>query len=735
MIRQKILITALLIVCGFLFNVSLVTAQKKKLTYKQAFNFGEPRFTSQVPQLKGWLDDDYYLEVKSDPSVPGSKPSLMKVKAIDGSSEIFIDYGKINEVLPEGFTIQSATPDENYNGFLFNQKNDLYYYSHTEEVFKRLTKDDDEEKNPQFSPDGKKVAYTKNYNLYVYDIEAEEEKQLTKDGGGLIYNGWASWVYMEEILGRATNYTAFWWSPNSEMISFLRFDDNPVPEFPIYRADGQHGELELQRYPKAGDPNPFVKLGVVDIKSAEIVWADFDEKADHYIAFPFWTNDNKLTVQWMNREQDNIIIYLVDTKTGKKKELHSEKQSTWVEWFEDLRLMKNGKGFILITGIDGWYGLYLYDMNSKLKTKITEENLTVINIASVDEKNDKIYFHGWKGNSTERHLFAVNMNGKNLKQLTTIAGTHTCEVSPGGKYFYDRYSNRSLPTKIDLCKTDGSLIRNLADTKLSTMYEYDLAKSEFFTIPSGDGYNLPAVWSLPPEFDKNKKYPVIISIYGGPNSPSVRNSFPFMLEGFYLAQSGIIYMSVDHRGSGHFGKKGIDLMHRNLGKWEMYDYSAAAKWLKQQAFIDTTKIAIEGGSYGGYVTALALTYGADYFTHGIAEFGVMDWLLYDNVYTERYMDTPKENPDGYKNSSVLSYVYKYKGKMLITHGTMDDNVHMQNSIQLVYELQKQNKDFEMMFYPNARHGVHMPLYFHYVKEKAKFWFKYLLGKELNVDED
>lgn len=711
-------------------------AQKKNLTFKQVYNFAEPRLTSQLPQIKGWLDDDYYLEVKSDSSMSIFKPVLMKVKAADGSSEVFIDYTKINENLPKGFNIERAIPSSDYKGFLFKEKNDLFYYSLDKNNFKQLTKDSAEEKNPKFSPDGGKIAYTKNNNLFVFEIDKEKEIQLTFDGTDLIYNGWSSWVYMEEILGRASQYAAFWWSPNSDKICFLRFDDSPVPEFPIFRADGQHGELERQRYPKAGDPNPYVKFGIADIKTMKIVWADFNEKADQYLAWPFWTPDGKqLTIQWMNRAQDNIIIYFIDPLTGKKKELYNEKQSTWVEWFEDLYFLNNGKGFLLRSAKDGWYHLYFFDMNGKLKKKLTDGNLTVLDIALVDEKNNKIYFHGWKDKSTEKHLFVVNLDGSELKQITSEAGTHSCFISPNAKYFYDRFSNITTPPKIELHAINGKKIRTIGNSKLSAMDDYNLAKVEMFTIPSGDGYDLPAIWYLPTNFDSTKKYPVIISIYGGPNTPTVRNSFPYFLEPYYLAQYGIIYMSVDHRGSGHFGKKGTDLMHRNLGKWEMHDYIAAVKWLKQKSFVDTTKIAIYGGSYGGYVTALALTYGANYFNYGIAEFGVMDWLLYDNVYTERYMDLPKENVEGYKNSSILNYVKNYKGKMLITHGTMDDNVHMQNSIQLIYELQKLNKDFELMIYPNARHGITMPLRTHSLKLKIQFWFKYLLGKEFNIETD
>ncbi|MCX7798244.1 MAG: S9 family peptidase [Melioribacter sp.] len=723
-------------ICLFILSTENTFCQKKNLTYNQVYNFAEPRLTKPLPLLKGWLDDNYFLEVKTDSSKSIFQPVLMKVSVKDGSSEVFIDYQKINKNLPNGFSIEKAINSFDYKGFLFNERRDLYYYSLNKNQFIQLTNDTLEEKNPKFSPDNKKIAYTKNNNLFVYDLDKQKETQLTFDGSNLIYNGWASWVYYEEILGRSSNYAAFWWSPKSNKICFLRFDDSPVPEFPLYRADGQHGSLEIQRYPKAGDPNPKVKLGILDLATEKIVWADFDENLDQYIAWPFWTNDgNQLTIQWMNRDQNNIKIYFVDTSTGKLKELYNEVQRTWVEWFEDLYFLKNNKGFILRTSVDGWYRLYFYDMNGNLKKKLTDGNLNALDIAYVDEQKEKVYFHGWKDNSTERHLFVVNLDGKGLKQITLTEGTHNCTISPGGKYFYDRYSNILTPPRIDLYSINGKKIRVIGDSKILLMNEYNLTKPELFSIPTEDGYKLPAVWYLPPNFDQSKKYPVIISIYGGPGYPTVRNSFPYWLEPYYLAQNGIIYFSVDHRGSGHFGKKGIDLMYRNLGKWEMHDYIEAVKWLKKKSFIDSNKIAITGGSYGGYITALALTYGADYFKYGIAEFGVMDWKLYDNVYTERYMDKPEENEEGYKNSSVLNYVKNYKGKLLIIHGTMDDNVHMQNSIQLIYELQKLNKDFELMIYPNARHGITAPLRNHSNKLKVQFWFKYLLGKELDIERN
>jgi dipeptidyl-peptidase-4 len=266
------------------------------------------------------------------------------------------------------------------------------------------------------------------------------------------------------------------------------------------------------------------------------------------------------------------------------------------------------------------------------------------------------------------------------------------------------------------------------------MDDYALGKTELFTIRTNDGYDLPAAWILPPDFDENKQYPVIINVYGGPESSEVSNSYNFRLSNYFYAQNGIIVMSVDHRGSGHFGKEGSNYMHRNLGKWEMNDYTEAVRWLETKTFINRDKIGITGGSYGGYVTCMALTRGADYFNYGVAGYSVTDWLLYDNVYTERYMDTPDQNPEGYKSGSAMYHADKYKGKLLIYHGTMDDNVHMQNTIQFIDKLQDLGKDFEMMLYPGERHGWGGPKRQHLSRLTTQFWFENLLEKDFNPEE-
>jgi dipeptidyl-peptidase-4 len=512
------------------------------------------------------------------------------------------------------------------------------------------------------------------------------------------------------------------------MIAFLRFDDSPVPVFPIFRSTGVHGELERQRYPKSGDPNPKVKLGIASLPDNKVVWADFDENADHYLAWPVWLPaSDRLTVQWMNRGQDDIKVFSVDPKTGAEEEIFDEKQAAWIEFFEDLYFFKDGTGFLLRSDADGWRHLYAYDLKGKLKARLTEGPWQVTDVNRVDEKNEWVYFSANKERSTETDLYRVRLDGRGLERLTKEPGSHFCQVSPGGSYVLDMSTSVDHPSKQDLFRSDGTLVRNVDSSESPLLKEYALARKELFTIPTEDGIELPAYWILPPGFDENKKYPLLFTIYGGPGAPTVSNSYP-PLSSLYLAQEGIIVLSVDHRGSGHFGKKGVALMHRNLGKWEMNDLIQAVKWLRRKPFVDASRIGITGGSYGGYTTCMALTYGADYFTHGIASSSVTDWKLYDSVYTERYMDAPAENKEGYEFGAVTTHAKNLKGVLFLEHGDMDDNVHMQNTVQLIDALMDQDKVFEYMVFPNQRHGFGGKKRDNASRRHVDFWFKHLLGR-------
>ncbi len=321
---QNLILILFLVLSGTLFfNEGF--SQKKDLTYEQVFSRGEPRLTIPLPRITGWLDDNYYLELRTE----DKKQTVMKVNALTGEESVYLDYEEFNKKLPEGFTLRRSekrTDDLNYfiftddlNHYIFRKNSNLYYYNLPEEEFRQLTGSESEEKNVTFSPDAGKIAFTRDNNLFVIDLATGEEKQLTNDGTDRIYNGWASWVYYEEILGRGSRYRAFWWSPDSKKLAYLRFDDNPVPEFTLFRADGIHGELEVTPYPKPGDPNPEVRLGIADIKTAKTVWIDTNEEVDRYVAWPFWTRDSKyLIYQYIPRDQDEITLFSSDPETGKK---------------------------------------------------------------------------------------------------------------------------------------------------------------------------------------------------------------------------------------------------------------------------------------------------------------------------------------------------------------------------------------------------------------------------------
>lgn len=707
--------------------------EKKKFTPDMFFKVPPPRFSNPLPNVLRWLDDTRYLERKKKEGDEKERIYIIDAKTGEelGEQKESVQFGDFKSYAPDDFDLQKPLlSDTAHLRFIYAKDNDLYLLDAVGKDFKRLTNDGFEEKNPTLSPDGGTLAFTRDHNLFLIDLPAGRERQITYDGSDVVYNGWAAWVYWEEIFGRETDYRAFWWSPDGNRLAFYRFDETDVPMFPIYDSRGQHGSLEKTRYPKAGDSNPEVRVGLVETATGKITWADFDPKADQYFGTPFWTADSKeLFVQWMNRGQDTLIIFAVNPGTGKTKLVNLEHQSSWVDWNEDIHFLKKEKSFILKSDKDGWSHFYLHSLDGKFQKRITGGKWQATQLELVDEEKGDIYFTAKKEASTRIDLYRIKMNGKELKRLTFGEFNHKVQLSPNGSYFSTTYNNLSAPSKMALCDGSGRQLRELGDSRSKELDEYEVVKTELVYIPISDGYKLPALISLPLKMEEGRKYPVLITSYGGPNAGSVSETWRFSLTTQALAAEGLIQLTIDHRGSGHFGKEGTALMHRNLGKWEMCDFIEVAKWIRSKPFVDTTKICITGGSYGGYVVALALTYGADYFTHGIANYAVTDWKLYDTHYTERYMDTPAENPGGYSFGSVMTHAHKYKGLLRIVHGTMDDNVHLQNSIQLVDTLQNLGKRFEFMVYPGERHGWGPPKSTHWRMENLRFYYAHLLMKE------
>ena len=714
------------------FLSPLHAQEKKRLTFEQIFRNVEPHLIKELPRIAGWVDDTHFLEVKKKEGDETAKVYSVDVKS--GKETLYRDLAQYQSLVDSGLSVSNpVSENESYTRLIYVKDGNLYFLDTRKREFKRLTRSEGEEMNPLLSPDGNCVAFTRDNNLFSVDVNTGKEIQYTNDASDVVYNGWASWLYMEEILGRPTHYRAFWWSPDGKRLAFFRTDESKVPVFPLYNAEGIHGLVEHQRYPEAGDPNPEIRVGIVPVEGGSTTWADFNEHDDQYFGTPYWMPDGKnLVVQWMNRGQDTLELFMVDAATGTKKVVYIEHQPSWVDWIKTIHLFKNRKEFILKSDRDGWAHLYLYSIDGTLEAQITRGKWQVSDLLFVDELRRIAYFTARKEASTRTDLYKSGLDGEGLERLTFGDYSHSVNLSPQASYFITTYSNVSTPSRMALLTNGGKLVRELGDSKTAEFDRFALGKTELFRVNTPDSFALPVRWTLPVDFDSSTRYPVLIDVYGGPGSGTVFETWGGIRQQWW-SNEGLIQMSMDHRGSGHFGKEGVALMYRHLGKWEMNDYIEVVKWLRKQPFIDSTRICITGASYGGYVTCMALTYGADYFTFGIASSSVTDWKLYDTHYVERYMDAPSENPEGYAGGSVMTYVPRYKGLLRIVHGTMDDNVHMQNAIQLVSALEDHNKHFELMIYPGGRHGWGGRKAVHSRNENYRFYYRYLLRKDFPED--
>nr|WP_121271416.1 DPP IV N-terminal domain-containing protein [Pedobacter schmidteae] len=696
------LLGAGLSIATYLFTTPFAAiAQQKKSTVE---------FVNRLPNFK-WVDDNHYRTFRIGETVGKSQEVMVDVLTgketvvqRQGVSTPRISIGRNGDVI-----IKSATGKQ--------------------EVLKGL-------QTPVVSPDSTQIAYTKNKNLYVLNLADGKEWQVTNDGSETVYSGWSSWIYNEEILGRSMNYRAFWWSPNSKSIAFMRFDDTKVPVHLMTDDSDIHEKHTAIRYPLPGDANPEVKVGIANIGSQTITWAAYDAKADQYFGEPFWTpGSDELWVQWMNRGQDTLKIEAVNLSNGSRKPIYTETQKTWVSLDQEKRVtfVPSKKMFLLMSDKSGWMHIYAHDMKGKQLKPLTTGNWEVKEINYIDERAGFVYFTAKKENSTRLDFYKVKLTGGEIKRLTFGDYMHRFELSPNAKYFITTYSNFKTPGRVAVVDNNGKIIRQLADSKGKDYEKYRAMASrcEIIRVKTSDGFDLPVKIFYPANFDPNKKYAVMANIYGGPNSA-------FVTDGYYgdtePQEPGkeVINVQMDHRGSGHFGKTGQNYMHRDLGHWEIEDYSTVINYLKETyPFIDGNRVGISGFSYGGYITSLALVKAPDVFSVGLAGGSVTDWHLYDSAYTERYMDSPKENPEGYKTSSVMTYVNNMKGHLSLAQGTADDNVHMRNTMKLANALQEAQKQFELMFYPGAPHGwffLHNKAA-HDQKARALFLERYLFKKE------
>lgn len=661
-----------------------------------------------LPTITGWLDNEHYLIDRFS----GGKRNRISLDIHTGQEKLLPDTKKDTDI----FNVSV-------------QKGDLFL--ETASGKKALTSTVAEEKVPMLSPDKKWVAFVRDNDLYALELVSGKEIRFTNDGSSTILNGFASWVYYEEILKRNSDYRAFWWSPDSRFLAFYRFDDSRVPVFPLFNNIGQHGQQVLTHYPKAGDPNPKVKLGIIQVPDKSITWADFDENADQYLGTPFWRpQGDAIMVQWMPRRQNILKLYRVNPVKGSKDELYSEEQKTWVDWINRIRWVKDG--FLMVRDMGSWEQIYHYNWSKMKVHKLSSGKNWRMEIERIDEKQGMLYFTSNAELSTRKDFYLLDMKSKVQKRLTFGPyHHHKTLLSPNGKYLLTYYSNSTSPTRIALVNTLTGNFKVISDSKGVGFDSLEINKREIAWMETREGFRLAASIIWPSKLEKGRKYPVNIRIYGGPNYETITDRWYYDATP-HVHDNDVIRIVFEHRGSGSNGKKGLEYLYGNLGKWEMEDYISWIKKLRLNPYFDEKKVMISGGSYGGYLTALSLTYGAGYFQYGVADYPVTDWLLYDTHYTERYMGLPKDNPLGYKFGSVMTHVDKYQtldsSMLLIRHGMMDDNAHAQSTYQLIDQLQRKNKSFELMLCPTEKHGWLGPKIPFINANKDLFEEKYLFTK-------
>ncbi|MEP7376137.1 MAG: S9 family peptidase [Chitinophagaceae bacterium] len=592
-----------------------------------------------------------------------------------------------------------------------SSKANVYVYdSLTKKI---ITLDDGKVLHPTLSPDGTKVAYVKENNLYIKDLTSNSTKAVTTDGKwNYIINGNCDWVYEEEF----EFSRAFQWSPKGTYIAYYRFDETEVKEYNMTMYDNAYNEEYRYKYPKAGEANSKVEIHIYDVASAKDVKAQY-EQGDIYIPRIKWTkDDNNLVVFWMNRHQDDLKLLTTDAQTGASNILYEEKNKYYVDLTDDWWFLKDGKNFLFTSEMDGYRHLYLYSLDGKIKKQVTKGNFEITDVNGVDEVTKRIFFTMAYPRPMDRNLFVTDFAGTKTTQLTQGEAWHKVELNDDFTQFYDYRTDINTPQVVTLNsitsnkkkEPGATLIKIINESgKLKDkMKEYELSKAEFIRVPNSKGDTLNGWMLKPADFDPSKKYPVLFCNYGGPGSQQVANRFGAV--SFWhqlLAQKGFIVVSVDNTGTGYRGEEFKKKTYLQLGKFEIEDQIDAAGYLGKMPFVDKNNIGHWGWSFGGFMSSLAITKGADVFSAAVAVAPVTSWRYYDNIYTERYMRTPQENPKGYDENSPINFTDKIKGKYLIIHGTADDNVHFQNATQMITALVKSNIDFESAYYPNKNHGI------------------------------
>jgi dipeptidyl-peptidase-4 len=724
-----------------LFVFTTAVAQDKLLTLDDIFSpdpVKRVRF-SGTPTFVQWSRDG-----KSFKQVQNGR--LMRVDAVSGNAVPYFDSARLAAALNRvGMTIGEATAMANSTGLQFNRDEsgivmnamgDVWYYDLAAGDLRRLTNNKDAELEQDFSPDGKWVSFVRNNDLFVTDLKGSE-KQLTRDGrlgDKPIYNGYLDWVYEEELYGRGQK-RGYWWSPDSHYIAFLRLDETPVPKFVIANDIPNDQTIETTNYPQAGDPNPIVKVGIAHVTKTSFVpnaskipvignklppslrqvgdavkFVDLSKykPEDLLIARVAWSPDSRFVVsQALNREQTWLDVVASDL-SGRVNKVLTETTPTSVEVYDNPFFLQDGS-VVWQSARSGWRHLYYYGNDGKLIRQLTNGKWEIRSLYGVDEKTGWVYFSGTMNSHIAENVYRVRITGGEPERLTREEGSHFATFDPTFTHFVDTWSDVMTPQQYRLMSADGRLERVINENKVDVLSQYKLSRPELLQVPTRDGFQMEAMMIKPPGFEPSKKYPVFEFTYSGPHAPSVANRWQGtrMMWFQLLAQKGYIVWVCDNRSASGKGEESVWPMYKRMYELELRDLEDGVNYLKTLPYVDGNRIGLHGWSYGGSMTSYALTHSTAWKI-GIAGGTVSDEHLYDSIYTERYMMTPDNNREGYERSSVVKAAKNLNGKLLVIHGMMDDNVHMQNTTQLIYELQRYDKPFELMLYPTQRHGVTNP---------------------------
>ncbi len=690
----------------------LAYAQKEKITDDQIWT--QYKFYAKgIDELRSTSDGEHYTVLKDT----NSMQYIISYNYSNGlAADTLLSSGDLKRA-GNDFRIESYELCSGERNILLSTASEHIYrhstvaryfiWNRTARTLTDLTDGKEKVMYPTLSPDGNKAAYIFKSNIYIRNIADGATKQITTDGTDDIFNGVSDWVYEEEF----TVTRAYFWSPDSKSVAYYRFDDTKVPVFSMNEyKDSLYPTVYSFRYPKAGEPNPEISIHIYNLEDG-VTTNIIPPHHFEYVPRIKWTQDPRtLSIQYMNRHQDTLVLALADAKTGKTTPILTEGEKGYIDINDALTFINNNREFIWQSDADGYTHLYRYSIGGKLINRITAGKWDVLNFKGTDAKNQTIYFISDETSPIDKDIYSVKWDGKNKRKLSDKTGTNDIEFSADYKYSISYYSNVNDPEIITLRNSNGKTLRVLEDNHAlkDTLKNYRLGKKSFFRFTTSQGTGLNGWMLTPPGFDSTKKYPVLMYVYGGPGSNTVDNSYGGTMDMWFqmMAERGYIVASVDNRGTGGRGADFQKCTYMHLGELETQDQIETAKYFASKLYVAKDRIGIWGWSYGGYMAAMCITKGADYFKTAISVAPVTDWDYYDSIYTERYMRTPTENRDGYTKSSPIHYANLLKGHYLLIHGTADDNVHFQNSIEWIKALQKDNKPFSLMIYPDKNHSIY-----------------------------